>query len=102
MGELQVASRMTPVHSDIRGEIFIEALRMQQAGESVLKLNTGNPGAFGFTMPQSLKSVLEQNMDRAVAYCDFRGMREAREAICAYHNKNGIKGLSPEDIYITC
>lgn len=101
MGELQVAARMTPVHSDIRGEIFMEALRMQQQGESVLKLNTGNPGAFGFGMPQSLKSVLENNMDKAVAYCDFRGMREAREAICAYHNGNGIKCIAPEDIYIT-
>ena len=37
------SNRMEKVHSDIRGPLYEEALRMQAAGEKVLKLNTGNP-----------------------------------------------------------
>ena len=33
------SDRMAKVHSDIRGPLYEEALRMQQRGEKVLKLN---------------------------------------------------------------
>ena len=36
------SDRLTHVHSDIRGPLYVEALRMQAAGTPVLKLNTGN------------------------------------------------------------
>ena len=47
---IQLADRMESVHSDIRGPLFREALAMQKNGIDVLKLNTGNPAAFGFPL----------------------------------------------------
>ena len=56
IGKMIIRSdRMEHVHSDIRGELFRRSLKMQQNGINVLKLNTGNPAAFGFTMPDSVK-----------------------------------------------
>ena len=100
MKEITMAGRMEYVHSDIRGPIFVEANRMSAEGINVMKLNTGNPATFGFEMPQSVRDALLKNADRAVAYCDLKGMPEAREAICAYHQKKGIQGITPDSIFI--
>lgn len=97
---IQLAQRMENVHSDIRGPLYHEALRMQREGIDVLKLNTGNPAAFGFTLPESIRAAIEGQENRAVAYCDFQGMPEARDAITAYETSKGIPGLEPGDVYI--
>lgn len=94
------SSRLDLVHSDIRGPIFQEALRMEANGEKVLKLNTGNPGKFGFGLPDSLRKALLENMDEAVPYCPSQGMVAARKAICEYHLGRGIKDITIDDIYI--
>ena len=92
--------RMEDVHSDIRGPLYQEALRMQAQGTPVLRLNTGNPAAFGFTMPDSVRNALLNNADKAVGYCDSKGMKEAREAILAYHTKKGFQNIGLDDIFI--
>lgn len=97
---IQLADRMEHVHSDIRGELFREALRMQQQGIPVMKLNTGNPAAFGFPLPESIRSAIEGREHEAVAYCDFQGMPEAREAIVRYERSLGIADIAPEDVFI--
>ena len=97
---LQLANRMEQVHSDIRGPLYLQALAMQQQGIDVLKLNTGNPAAFGFPQPESIRRAIEGNEHRAVAYCDFQGMPEAREAIVRYEAGKGIAGIEPRDVYI--
>ena len=80
---IHLADRMEYIHSDIRGELYHEALRMQASGIDVLKLNTGNPAAFGFPLPDSIRNALVGREASAVPYCDFQGMKEAREAIRA-------------------
>ena len=97
---IQLAQRMEHVHSDIRGELYREAMAMQARGIEVLKLNTGNPAAFGFPLPESIRTAMEGRVQEAVAYCDFQGMPEAREAIAAYHRSKGIEGVEAKDIFI--
>ena len=94
------ATRMNLVHSDIRGPLFMEALEMQKNGIDVLKLNTGNPAAFGFGLPKSIEDALAGREGKAVGYCDFKGMPDAREAICNYHLSKGIQGITPDDVFI--
>ena len=94
------SDRMAKVHSDIRGPLYEEALRMQQHGEKVLKLNTGNPGSFGFELPDSVRFALSRHIDEAVPYCDMRGMPFSRDVICTYHIGKGITGITPDDIFI--
>ena len=45
------------VYSDIRGDIYMHALELEKEGKRVLKLNTGNPAAFGFKMPESINDL---------------------------------------------
>ena len=97
---IQLADRMDKVHSDIRGELFHEALRMQANGTQVLKLNTGNPAAFGFPLPESVRAALEGNTHKAVPYCDFQGMIASRDAIVRYETSKGIEGLHIDDVFI--
>ena len=100
MKEILRAKRMEMVHSDIRGPLFVEAMNMQARGIDVLKLNTGNPATFGFKQPESVERALERHTAEGVGYCDFKGMPKAREAICEYEKSKGIKGITPDDVFI--
>lgn len=100
MREITRSDKLQNVHSDIRGPVFVEAMRMRKEGIDVLRLNTGNPATFDFKMPDSVKNALINNADKAVAYCDLKGMPDARESICEYHKGKGIQGITPEDVFI--
>ena len=52
--------------------------KREREGTPVLKLNTGNPAAFGFPLPESIRNAIEGREHEAVAYCDFQGMPAAR------------------------
>ena len=94
------SKNMENVHSDIRGPLFYEALKMEKRGSKILKLNTGNPASFGFNMSESIHDALKEQINKALGYCDFRGMPESREAILAYHKSKGLCDISSDDIYI--
>ena len=100
MREILRSDKLANVHSDIRGPVFVEAMRMRREGIDVLRLNTGNPATFDFKMPDSVRNALMNNADKAVAYCDLKGMPDAREAICNYHKGKGIEGITPDDVFI--
>lgn len=94
------SDKLSEIHSDIRGPLYTRAMQMQARGTQVLKLNSGNPATYGFTMPQSVREALLQSVDNAVGYCDLRGMPQARQAILDYHRKKGIAGIGMDDIYL--
>ena len=100
MESIMRSDKLKNVHSDIRGPVFVEAMRMRKEGIDVLRLNTGNPATFGFEMPDSVRNALLSNADKAVPYCDLKGMPEAREAICNYHKGKGLKDITPDDVFI--
>lgn len=100
MKEISRSDKLQLVHSDIRGPVFVESNRMRKEGIDVLRLNTGNPATFDFKMPDSVRNALINNADKAVAYCDLKGMPDAREAICNYHKGKGIENISPDDVFI--
>lgn len=100
MKEITRARRMENVHSDIRGPLFVEAMKLQEEGRNILKLNTGNPASFGFGLPDSIKNALADHIQDGVGYCDFKGMPGSREAICEYEKSKGIKGITPDDVFI--
>lgn len=100
MKEITRARRMENVHSDIRGPLFVEAMKLQEEGRNILKLNTGNPASFGFGLPDSIKNALADHIQDGVGYCDFKGMPGSREAICEYEKSKGIRGITPDDVFI--
>ncbi len=46
------------------------------------------------------EDALKGNEQKGVAYCDFKGMPDAREAICEYEKSKGIQGIVPDDVFI--
>ncbi|MBR4060885.1 MAG: aminotransferase class I/II-fold pyridoxal phosphate-dependent enzyme [Lachnospiraceae bacterium] len=100
MNQIKCADRMVNVHSDIRGPLFVEAMEMQSRGIDILKLNTGNPATFGFGLPKSIEDALVGQEEKGVGYCDFKGMPQAREAICEYQKSKRIQGITPDDVFI--
>ncbi len=100
MNIIKCADRMQNVHSDIRGPLFVEAMEMQGRGMDILRLNTGNPATFGFGLPKSIEEALAGQEEKGVGYCDFKGMPQAREAICEYQKSKGIQGITPDDVFI--
>ncbi len=97
---MEVSKNLLNVYSDIRGDIYRRALEMEKAGEKVLKLNTGNPAAFGFKMPDSIKNKVIESFDTALGYCHIQGMEEAREAIKDYHLSLGVNDITADDVFI--
>ncbi len=94
------ASRLDNIASDIRGKNFWAALDLEKQGHKILKLNTGNPAAFGFKTPDSVREALIENLDRALGYSDVRGMIDARQAIMEYHKAKGVENFGIDDIFI--
>ena len=100
MYHIDSSDKLKIVHSDIRGPVFEKAQEMSAQGIEVLKLNTGNPASFGFPMPDSVKNAILSGIDRATAYCDAKGMPDARNAICEYHLSRGFRGITPLDCFV--
>lgn len=100
MENIMRSKKMEHVHSDIRGPLYVEAMQMREQGKDVLRLNTGNPATFGFGLPKSIENALKNHIDDGVGYCDFKGMPKSREAICEYEKSKGIKGITPDDVFI--
>ena len=94
------AERRNSIASDIRGKNFWAALDLEKQGKKILKLNTGNPAAFGFKTPDSVREALIENLDRALGYSDVRGMLDARQAIMEYHIAKGVENFGIDDIFI--
>lgn len=95
-----LSENLKNVYSDIRGDIYMHALELEKMGHKVLKLNTGNPAAFGFEMPESIKERIAKDAERALGYCDIKGIMEARIAIRDYHLSRGINNVTEDDIFI--
>lgn len=95
-----IANRLGAIGTGTRGKNYWAALDLERQGKKVLKLNSGNPAAFGFKMPESVERAITQNLHTALGYSDLRGLAEAREAIYEYHVGRGVKNFNIEDIFI--
>ena len=52
------SQKLNNVCYDIRGPVMEEADRMESQGETILKLNIGNPAYFGFEAPQNIIDIM--------------------------------------------
>ncbi len=94
-----VSSRLSRVRYDIRGPLSRRAHELEAAGHSILRLNIGNPGLFGFRVPQHLRDAIAAALPKSEAYCHQQGLAEAREAVAAQHQRNGAEAQM-EQIFI--
>ncbi len=56
------STKLANVCYEIRGPVLEEAMRLEAAGHRILKLNTGNPAAFGFECPPEILEDILRNL----------------------------------------
>ncbi|MFC5908998.1 pyridoxal phosphate-dependent aminotransferase [Streptacidiphilus monticola] len=94
------SSKLANVCYDIRGPILDEAMRLEDEGHRILKLNTGNPAPFGFEAPPEILQDILRNLSSAHGYGDSKGLLSARRAVVMHYEERGLHGLTVDDVYM--
>ncbi|MFD5465707.1 pyridoxal phosphate-dependent aminotransferase [Kitasatospora sp. NPDC127059] len=98
--EFRQSSKLNDVCYEIRGPVVDQANALEEAGHSVLRLNTGNPAPFGFEAPEEIIQDIIRNLPSAHGYSDSRGILPARRAVVQYYQQRGVQGVGVNDVYL--
>lgn len=97
---LPTRERLSEVRYEIRGELARRARELEAQGRTLIKLNIGNPGAFGFRAPEHLQRAIADHIAGTDPYTHQQGLPQAREAIAAFHKARGTPNASPERVFV--
>ena len=100
MTELAKSQKLHGVLYDIRGPVLDHANRLEDDGHKIIKLNIGNPGAFGFDAPDEIYRDVIHNLREAQGYCHSKGLFAARKAIMQRYQVDGVRDVDVEDIIL--
>ncbi|EUJ10124.1 aspartate/tyrosine/aromatic aminotransferase [Methylophilaceae bacterium 11] len=100
MQPVNKSNKLSNVCYDIRGPVLQRARQMEDEGQRIIKLNIGNPAAFGFEVPEEIQQDTIRNMGKAGGYTDSKGLFEPRKAIMHYTQSKNIAGVTVDDIII--
>src|SRR5215468_916808 len=88
------------VRYEIRGRLARRAHEMQRMGYEIVSLNIGNPGAFGFRTPETMRLAMIENLSDSEGYCHQKGIFPAREAVVMQQQARGVAGVTAEEVFI--
>ena len=94
------SAKLANVCYDIRGPIMDHARQMEEEGQKIIKLNIGNLAVFGFDAPEEIQQDMIRNLPNSAGYSDSKGIFAARKAVMHETQKQGIKGVTLDDIYL--
>jgi alanine-synthesizing transaminase len=97
--EFRQSSKLSNVLYEIRGPVIAHADALEEAGHSVLRLNTGNPALFGFEAPEEIVQDMIRMLPQAHGYTDSRGILSARRAVAQRYQALGID-VSVDDVFL--
>jgi alanine-synthesizing transaminase len=97
---IQKSAKLANVCYDIRGPIMDRARQMEEDGQKIIKLNIGNLAVFGFDAPEEIQQDMIRNLPNSSGYSDSKGIFSARKAVMHETQKQGIKGVALDDIYL--
>ncbi len=100
MKTIQKSAKLANVCYDIRGPIMDRARQMEEDGQKIIKLNIGNLAVFGFDAPEEIQQDMIRNLPNSSGYSDSKGIFSARKAVMHETQKQGIKGVALDDIYL--
>ncbi|WP_317932068.1 pyridoxal phosphate-dependent aminotransferase [Halioxenophilus sp. WMMB6] len=100
MFEIDKSQKLHGVCYDIRGPVLDHALRLEEEGHRILKLNIGNPAPFGFDAPDELIHDVITNLREAQGYTHSKGLFAARKAIMHECQNLKIPGVDTNDIIL--
>jgi alanine-synthesizing transaminase len=94
------SAKLANVCYDIRGPIMDRAKQMEEEGQKIIKLNIGNLAVFGFDSPEEIQQDMIRNLPNSAGYSDSKGIFAARKAVMHETQKQDIKGVTLDDIYL--
>ena len=100
MKPITKSAKLANVLYDIRGPIMDAAKQMEEEGQKLIKLNLGNLAVFGFDAPEEVQQDMIRNLPASAGYSDSKGIFAARKAVMHETQKQGIKGVTLDDIYL--
>lgn len=94
------SSSLANVKYEIRGTLARRAHEMERMGYDIISLNIGNPGAFDFRTPESMRLAMLENLSLSEGYCHQKGIFPAREAVVMQQQSRGVRGVTAEEVVI--
>jgi alanine-synthesizing transaminase len=88
------------VRYEIRGKLARRALALERQGYDIVSLNIGNPYAFGFRTPETMRLAMIENLRNSEGYVHQKGIFPAREAVVMQQQERGVSGVTAEEVYI--
>ncbi|RRH87509.1 pyridoxal phosphate-dependent aminotransferase [Variovorax beijingensis] len=100
MKQFKKSAKLANVLYDIRGPIMDAAKQMEEEGQKIIRLNIGNLAVFGFDAPEEVQQDMIRNLPGSAGYSDSKGIFAARKAVMHETQKQGVAGVTLEDIYL--
>src|SRR5579871_3342111 len=97
---LRASAALANVKYEIRGQLARRAHEMERMGYDIISLNIGNPGAFGFRTPETMRLAIIENLRQAEGYVHQKGIFPAREAVVMQQQERGLRDVTVEDVFI--
>jgi alanine-synthesizing transaminase len=97
---IKASSQLANVRYEIRGPLARRAAELERLGHEIIKLNIGNPGAFGFRAPETMRLAMIENLRESDAYCHQKGIFPAREAVVMQQQNRGVMDATAEDVFM--
>ncbi len=95
---IRPSSGLANVKYEIRGKLARRAHEMERMGYDIISLNIGNPGAFGFRAPETMRLAMIENLKTADGYCHQKGIFPAREAVVMLQQNRGVRGVTVDEV----
>ena len=99
-GPVHTSTALREVRYEIRGKLANLAHDMELRGYEIISLNIGNPGAFGFRTPETMRLAMIENLQSSEGYCHQKGIFPAREAVVMQQQDRGVPGVTAEHVFI--
>lgn len=98
--QIRKSNKLANICYEIRGPVLKEAVRMEEEGQRILKLNIGNPAPFGFEAPDEILVDVIRNLPTAQGYCESKGLFSARKAVMQKYQAMGIKSADVNHVWM--
>ncbi len=97
---VQPSAGLANVRYEIRGKLARRALALERLGYDIVSLNIGNPYAFGFRTPETMRLAMIENLRNSEGYVHQKGIFPAREAVVMQQQERGVRGVTTEEVFI--
>ncbi|MEM3852052.1 MAG: aminotransferase class I/II-fold pyridoxal phosphate-dependent enzyme [Methanomassiliicoccales archaeon] len=83
-------------------DLVVYARELEKKGVDVIRMNIGDPVAYGFDTPEHIKRALfDAVLEGKNGYCDSEGDPELREAVAERERRKNGSSASASDVIIT-